>query len=143
MDQLGFKLRPQPLDLLRLCYEMQGGPAERLDTLALRRVADVWRANGHLERGHRILATIKAANAESPTLWTEIIEARGKQHQYEEAQAELYFAELRQAIDSAPTEALRKMRRKHLAEERRAYLGHYLRNLIDDPYSHLAKDHTS
>lgn len=111
---------PHP-DLVHLCYELQGGPAVPVSMPALQRVAEAWRAPGSFE--DRMMAAIRAAQAGGPHLWEQIIKARQEQEAYDYERFKLYRAELEKKAESATSEAMRAMRRRHIAEENRYFFG--------------------
>lgn len=116
--------RPPHPELVHLCYELQGGPAVLLTILALQRVAAAWRGSGTFEE--RLLATLRAAQAEGPQVWFSIINAREEQTRYDEEMFRRYLIELQQKAEDSTSEGMYRLRRKFCAEEVRSFRSRFV-----------------
>ncbi|MEK7952806.1 hypothetical protein [Luteolibacter soli] len=98
---------PHP-DLLNLCYELQGGPAEPMTMPVTERIAAVWRGPGTWEV--RFLATMRAAEAERVGLWEDITGAVVQMHAIEEFLRKKYSAEVMRRYSTISTMTIARKR---------------------------------
>lgn len=95
-----------------------------MSILALQRVAAAWRGEGSFEE--RLLATLRAAQAEGPGVWESIINAREEQSRYDEEMFRRYIHELEVKAEESTSDAVRNMRLKFITEETRAFRGRFV-----------------
>ncbi|MCW1913707.1 hypothetical protein OJ996_08985 [Luteolibacter sp. GHJ8] len=107
---------PNP-EYLAFALEMGLGAPADLSTPVMQRIAAVWRGPwaGATAFEDRFFATMRAAEAECPGLWLEIIGAPAQQMNYEKILYERHFAGELAAIEQCSSAGVRAARRKQYA----------------------------
>lgn len=125
LPQIAGGVNPEYLDF---ALEMIGLGTADLKTPVMQRIAQVWRGAGSWEQ--RTLATMEAANTESPGLWRAITSAPSERIAVQEMWYAQHVEETRQEIAECTSPRIAAGRENQMAEQHHAHCrghGHFKR----------------